>query len=37
MLGEIELLRHDPDKADKKFREALEINPANSKRIAFRH
>lgn len=29
MLGEIELLRHDPDKADKKFREALDINPAN--------
>ncbi|NOT83929.1 MAG: tetratricopeptide repeat protein [Methylococcaceae bacterium] len=29
MLGEIELLKHDPDKADKKFREALEINPAN--------
>lgn len=29
LLGEIELLRHEPDKADKKFREALEINPAN--------
>lgn len=29
MLGEIEVLRHDPDKADKKFREALDINPAN--------